>query len=201
MEDGVIEESHSEWSAPIVIVKENDGTLQLCVNYHWLNSISMIDAYSMPWIDELIDRLGRANFINTMDLIRGYWQVPVPEEAKSKTAFVTPFGLFQLDVMPFGTPATFHRLMDHVIQGLGLQDCAVAYLDDLIILSTCWTDHLKHLSTILQRLGEDGLTVKLTKYQFSMKECVYLGHIVESGNVKQDPGKIETIRKFSIPRT
>ena len=92
----------------------------------------------MPRIDELIDRLGQANFICTMDLNRGNWQVPMAEEAKAKTAFVTPFGLFQFNVMPFGlqgAPATFQRLMDRVIQGM--QDYAAAYLDDLIIFSQC----------------------------------------------------------------
>ena len=79
--------------------------------------------------------------------------------------------------------------MDHVIQGLGLQDCAAAYLDDLIILSTCWTDHLKQLSTVLQWLGEAGLTVKPMKCQLGMEECIYLGHIVGSGNVKPNPGQ------------
>ena len=75
----------------------------------------------MPRIDELIDRLGRAYFISTMDLNRGYWHVPMAEEAEAKTSFVTPFGLFQFNVMPFGlqgAPATFQRLMDRVIQGL-----------------------------------------------------------------------------------
>ena len=92
------------------------------------------------------------------------------EEAKAKTAFVTPFGLFQFNVMPFGlqgAPATFQRLMGRVIQGL--QDYAAAYLDDLIIFSTCWTDHLKHLATVLQRLEEAGLTVKPMKCQLGMK--------------------------------
>ena len=137
-----------------------------------------------------------------MDLNRGYWQVPMAEEAKAKTAFVTPFGLFQFNVMPFGlqgAPATFQRLRDRVIQGL--QNYTAAYLDDLIIFSTCWTDHLKHLAAVLQRLKEAGLTVKPTKCQLGMKECVYLGHIVGSGNVKPDPGKIEAVRQFSTPRT
>ena len=164
------------------------------MDYCRLNSISVMDAYPMPQIDELIDRLGQANFISTMDLNRGYWQVPMAEEAKAKTAFVTPFGLFQFNVMPFGlqgAPATFQRLMDRVIQGL--QDYRATYLDDLIIFSTCWTDHLKHLSTVLQQFGEAGLTVKPTKCQLGMKECVYLGHIVGSENVKPDLGKIETV--------
>ena len=105
-----------------------------------------------------------------MDLNRGYWQVPMAEEAKAKTAFVTPFGLFQFTRVPFGlqrAPATFQRLTDCIIQGM--QYYAAAYLDDWIIFSQCWIDHLKHLSAVLQQLREAGLTVKARKCQLGME--------------------------------
>ena len=159
LKDGVIEPSASEWSAPIVLVKKKDGSLRLCVDYRRLNEVSDTDAYPMLRIDDLIDRLGKAPYISTLDLTRGYWQVPVAKEARPKTAFATPFGLFQFNVMPFGlqgAPATFQRLMDRVIRGL---DFAEAYLDDLIIFSESWEEHLQHLHTVLQRLKEAGLTV------------------------------------------
>lgn len=92
-----------------------------------------MDAYPMPRIDDLIDQLGKAKFISTLDLTRGYWQVPLEKTARHKTAFSTPFGLYRFNVMPFGlqgAPATFQRLMDRVVQGL--QDFTDAYLDDVI---------------------------------------------------------------------
>ena len=107
---GIIEPSASEWSSPIVLVKKKDGTLRMCVDYRRLNSVSQADAYPMPRIDDLIDRLGKAKYITTIDLTRGYWQVPVVEASRSKTAFTTLVGLFQFRVMPFGlhgAPATF----------------------------------------------------------------------------------------------
>ena len=103
-ENGVIEPSSSDWAAPIVLVKKKDGTIRLCFDYRKLNSLSRADAYPMPQIDELIDRLGKAKFVTTLDLTRGYWQVPIAESAREKTAFVTLFGSYQFRMMPFGLP-------------------------------------------------------------------------------------------------
>jgi len=92
-----------------------DGSLRLCVGYRRLNSVSKFDAYPMPQVDDLIDRLSGAVYISTIDLTRGYWQVPLAKEAREKTAFATPFGLYHFTVMPFGlqgAPATFQRLME-----------------------------------------------------------------------------------------
>ena len=137
-ESGVIE---SEWASPMVLVKKKDGSLRMCVDYRRLNSVSQADAYRMPCIDELIDRLGKARYITTMDLSRGYWQVPVEAASRDKTAFVTPRGLFQFRVMPFGlqgAPATFQRLMDRVINGLGRAPASSGSADGPS--SCCWTD-------------------------------------------------------------
>lgn len=87
LEEGIIEPSISEWCSPIVPVKKKDGSLRLCVDYRRLNSVSKSDTYLMPHVDDLIDQLGGAYYITTMDLTRGYWQVPVAEDAKQKTAF------------------------------------------------------------------------------------------------------------------
>ncbi len=153
LEHGVIEPSTSEWSAPIVLVKKKDGSMRFCVDYRRLNGVSEADAYPMPRIDEMIDRLGQAKFITTLDLTKGYWQVPLTEKAKTKTAFVTPFGLYHFNVMPFGlqgAPATFQRLMDRVLQGL--EEFFAAYLDDVVIYSTSWKDHLSYLGQVLKRI-------------------------------------------------
>ena len=101
-EHGIIEPSTTERASPVVLIKKKDGTLRLCMHYRKLNAVSLSDAYLMPRIDELIDRLGHTKYITTLDLTRGYWQVPLAESAKAKTAFATPFGLFQFNDMPFG---------------------------------------------------------------------------------------------------
>ena len=103
--------------------------------------------------------------------------------------------------MPFGlqgAPATFQRLMDCVIRGL---EFAAAYLDDLIVFSESWEDHLIHIRSVLEQLRKAGLTAKAKKCEFGASECVYLGHIVGSGSVKPEMDKTDAIRQFPTPQT
>ena len=174
----------------------------MCVDYRRLNSVSQVNAYPMPHINDLIDGLGQARFILTLDLTREYWQVPVAEEDRHKTAFMTPMGLFQFQVMPFslsGTPASFQRMIDRLMNSL--QDYSAAYLDDLVVFSSIWEDHLKQVHEILQRVRQAGLTAKPSKYQFGMKTCTYLGHIMGNGVVKPETSKIGAVESFAIPQT
>ena len=201
-ESGVIEPSSSEWASPVVLVKKKDGTMRFCVDYRRLNIVARYDAYPMPRVDELIDRLGSARFISMLDLSRGYWQVPVAEESRPMTAFVTPYGLYQFRMMPFGlsgAPATFQRLMDTVLRGL--EPFCAAYIDDIVVYSDTWEDHLRHLQTVFLSLQEAGLTAKPRKCQFAMFRCSYLGHVVGSGEVRPEQGKVQAVEAFYVPQT
>ena len=125
LQAGIVETSKSSWAAPIVLVQKKDGTLCCCVDYGKLNAISKVDPYPMPRIDELLDKLGKAKFLATLDLSRDNWQVPM-----EKTAFLTPQGLFQFTTMPFGlqgAPATFQRMMDQLLSGLEAYTAAYLY--------------------------------------------------------------------------
>ncbi len=167
-----------------------------------MNRISLTDAYPMPRIDGLIDELGKASFITTLDLTHGYWQVPVAKKDRHKTAFITPFGLFQFKRMPFGlqgAPATFQRIMDRLIRGQ--YESVSAYLDDLVIFSNSWEEHLRHLREVLHRLEEAGLTARLKKCQFAMKTCNYLGHVVGNGVIRPALDKIAAVESFATPKT
>ena len=133
---GIIEPSVSEWASLMVVVPKKDGAFRLCVDYRRLNAMSKADAYPMPWVDELIIQLGRAKYISMLDLTKGYWQVPVAKEVQHKTAFTTPFGLYQFRRMPFGlqgAPATFQQLMDRLVEHC--REFTGAYLDDLVVFS------------------------------------------------------------------
>ena len=122
----------------------------VCVDYRRLNLVTAVDSYPMPWIDDLIDRLGGAKYISNLDLSREYWQVPIAESNRPKTSFTTPMGLFQFWMMPFGlsgAPATFQRMMDCLLQGT--DNFAAAYLDDLVVYSDTWEAHCHHLRQVL----------------------------------------------------
>ena len=202
LKEDIIEPSNSEWASPLVIVRKKDNTIRLCVDYRKLNAETQVDAYPMPRIDDILDQVGQAKFITTLDLAKGYWQVPVAKEDRHKTAFVSPRGLYQFKMLPFGlcgAPATFQRMMDQVIRGM--DKFASAYLDDLIIFSASWEDHLRHLKAVLGQLRELGLTTKPSKCQFALSECTYLGHIVGSGVVKPEKDKLRTIEQYPQPRT
>ena len=202
LEAGVIEPSNSEWAAPVVLVSKKDGTLRFCVDYRKLNAETREDSYPIPRIDDLIDQLGQTKYTTTLDLSRGYWQVPLAEADQPKSAFTTPFGLYQFKVMPFGlcgAPATFQRMTDQLLRGVEL--FAAAYLDDLVIFSKTWEDHLQHIKIVLQRLRKAGLTAKPSKCQFAMDQCSYLGHVVGNGIVKPEEQKLKAVREFAVPQT
>ncbi len=156
---GVIEPSRSPWSSPIVMVPKPDGTLRFCNDFRRLNEVSEFDGYPMPRVDELLDRLGGTRYISTLDLTKGYWQVPLTEEAKPKTAFSTPSGHWQYRVLPFGlhgAPATFQRMMDILLRPH--QSYAATYLDDVVVHSESWEEHLAQLRRVLLELRRAGLT-------------------------------------------
>ena len=198
---GIIEPSHSEWSAPIVVVRKKDNKIRLCVDYRRLNATTPMDAYPMPRMDELIDKLGKAKYITTLDLASGYWQVPMSKEDRPKTAFSTPKGLYQFKVMPFGlngAQATFQRMMDGIIRGI--EEFTAVYLDDIIIFSETWEQHRVHIREVMQRLRKSKLTAKPSKCQFGMTECTYLGHVVGNGKVKVDQLKVHAVENFPQPQ-
>jgi hypothetical protein len=158
--------------------------------------IAKFDAYPMPRVEEVLERIGSSDYISTLDLAKGYWQIPMAQDSRE----FTPFGLFEFLVMPFGlhtAPATFQRLMNAVLREC--QKYSGAYLDDVVIFSDGWDDHLHHLEAVFNRIQQAGLTVKPAKCQFAFKEVSYLGHVIGGGTVRPDPAKVEAVLGFQRP--
>ncbi len=154
-----------------------------------LNSITNEDKYQMPRVDELMERLGKAEFIIKVDLTKGYYQVPLAPDKNQH--FVTPMGKFKFTRMPFGlksAPTTFQRLMDKI-----LNQChpyLSSYIDDIIKFSKSWQEHLEHIRRVFAQLRAAGLKANPQKRFFGMFECDYLGH---TGKVGPEDIKIEAI--------
>ena len=202
LDQGIIRPSKSPWAAPIVLVKKKDGTQRMCVDYRKLNKVTGNDPYPLPNIEELIANLGSSRFITTLDLTKGYYQVPVTPKHQEKTAFGTPYRKYGFVTMPFGlisAPSTFQRLMDEVLDGL--HEFTVAYLDDILIHSQTWDQHMKHLDTVFTKLRKAGLNVKERKCTFASGSCVYLGHVVGNGSVKPMDCKVSAVKNFREPQT
>ena len=153
-----------------------EHAVRFCVDYRKLNQNAKFDTYPMLRVEEVLEHIGQGRFITTLDLAKGYWQIPMAKDSREITAFstVTPFGLFEFLVMPFGlhtAPATFQRLMNELLRDC--QQFSGAYLDDVVIFSSSWADHLNHLSEVFTCLCGAGLTVKPSKCRFAFKEVQY----------------------------
>lgn len=173
----VFRESSSPYASPIVLVRKKDGTLRMCVDYRQLNSKTRKDVFPLPRIEESLDALTGARWFSTMDLASGYNQVPVTEKDRPKTAFCTPFGLFEWNYMPFGlcnAPSTFQRLMQRIFGDQQGQSWLL-YLDDIVVFLSTVQQHLQRLDVVVGRLQQDRLKAKLSKCFFF--QVRYLGHI------------------------
>lgn len=147
------------------------------MDYRNLNDITKKDQYPLPRIDDILDTIGKSQYFSSLDQASGYWQIGVAPEDKEKTAFTTFNGLYEFQVLPFGlcnAPSTYQRLLYIVLRGLQWSICLV-YLDDILIFSNNFSDHVKHLERVFARLKEAGLKLKLAKCQFGMKELTFLG--------------------------
>ena len=203
LRSGVIQESHSPYAAPVVLVRKKDGTLRLCVDYRRLNSKTVRDAYPLPRIQESFDALTGAQYFSTVDLASGYHQIAMSPEDQHKTAFTTPFGLFEYTRMPFGlatAPATFQRLMQKTMSDF-LYQFLLVYLDDLLIYSRTFEDHLAHLERLFQRIADTGLKLKLEKCQFLRRQVTYLGHTISARGINCEKEKTEAVKQWPTPKT
>ena len=178
---GIIRKSSSPWASPVVIVEKKDNTRRICVDYRKLNAVTKADVYPLPRVDDLLESFRGANWFTTLDLASGYWQVAMHPNDIEKTAFITPFGLYEFLVMPFGlgwAPGTFQRLMNRVLQDF-LGEFVAVYLDDIIIYSKgSFENHLDHLKQVFNALQQSFLKIKLKKCHFCLPNIKFLGHVV-----------------------
>jgi hypothetical protein len=202
--DKIIRVSTSPWAAPVVIVDKKGGDKRICIDFRKLNAITNPDAYPLPRIDDMLESFGQSKWFTTLDLASGYWQVGMKKEDIEKTAFATPFGLYEFLVMPFGlsyAPGTFQCLMNRVLQDF-LGDFVSVYLDDVIIYSKeSFEQHIDHIKQVFLALRKANLKIKLKKCHFILPNIYFLRHVVGRDEIKPDPEKINKIKNFPVPTT
>ena len=202
LKTGVIRESESPFSSPIVVVRKKNGDVRLCIDYRKLNLQTVKDNYALPNLEESFAALTGSRWFSVLDLKSGYYQIEMAEADKPKTAFVTPLGFWEFNRMPQGVtnaPSTFQRLMERCMGDLHLKEVLV-FLDDLIIFSDTLEEHERRLLRVLHRLGDYGLKLSPEKCKFFQASVRYLGHIVSEQGVETDPEKISALKSWPVPQ-
>ena len=199
---GIIRKSFSPWTSNVVLCRKKDGKLRMCVDYRQLNDHSIKDAHALPRIEEILEGLAGNKYFSVIDQKAGYLQVEIEEEHKERTAFtVGALGFYEYERMPFGlanSPATYQRLMETILVGLNLKICFV-YLDDIIIFSDTYEEHLRRIDLVFSRLRETGLKLSPKKCSFFMRKVRYMGHVVTEHGIEPDPDKIEEVKSWPKP--
>ena len=197
----ICEPSNSPWASNVVLVKKSDETLRFCIDYRQLNNLTIKDSYPLPRIDTCFDALGGVKYFSTLDLRQGYWQVENDPETADKTTFITRRGAFKFKVLPFGlsnAPAVFQRLMNMVMQGLTWEACLV-FLDDIIVISSTFEQHLERLNAVFERLKSANLKLKPSKCRLFQLKVKFLGSVVSEKGIEPDPEKLEVISDWPVP--
>jgi len=202
LQHDIIEPAASPWASNVVVAKKADGSLRLCLDFRQLNNLTHKDSYPLPRISSCLDALGGAKYFSTLDLRSGFWQTAMDPRDKEKTAFITRRGQFQFKVLSFGlanAPSLFQRIMELVLAGLSWEYCLV-YVDDFIIFSKTFEEHVSRLSCVFDRLRNAGLKLRADKCKLFQRRVAFLGYIVSSGGIEPDPEKVRAVVEWPVPK-
>lgn len=202
LDAGVIQESVSPYSSPIVVVKKKSGEIRLCIDYRKLNQRTIKDAYALPKLEDTFMALTGSKWFSVLDLKSGFYQIEVEEKDKPKTVFVCPLGFYEFNRMPQGVtnaPSTFQRVMEKCMADINLREVLV-FIDDIIVFSQSLEEHEERLLRVLNRLKEYGLKLAPEKCIFAQTSVKYLGHIVSDEGVRTDPDKVAAVKTWPVPK-
>src|SRR5438552_3477298 len=203
IKNGVISESDSPWSFPIVLAAKPGGGTRVCIDYRALNRITRKDAHPLPRIDESLLRFYGMKYFTHIDLRSGYWQILLDLLSRQKTAFSTRYGHYEFNVIPFGlsnAPGAFQRRMNKVLRKY-LDKFCIVYLDDILLYSKTKAEHARYVKLILKALNEADMILNIDKCSFFVKQVKFHGHIIDENGSRPDPRNIDKILNGPIPQT
>ncbi|CAF1023351.1 unnamed protein product [Rotaria magnacalcarata] len=203
LDASLISESASPYAAPAMLIKKKDASFRFVVDYKRLNAITIKDSYPLPNMEDTIQKLGKGfSYFSKLDLKSGFYQIPINQCDKEKTAFITPFGLYQFNVLPMGlrnSPPTFQKVMTETLKSCR-QFCLV-YLDDIIVFSKSFSEHMEHLKLVFLALQDKNLVLNPPKCELAVQQIDYLGHTINKNCIMPMKEKIDTILQIQEPRT
>lgn len=206
LEKNIIEESYSPFAAPVTLAykKEENKKSRLCIDFRDLNKIVVPQSQPFPLIEDLLVKTRDCIFFSTLDLNSAFWSIPLRVSDRHKTAFVTQEGHFQWTCLPFGlktSPAIFQRIMCNIIRKHKLGEFTVCYIDDILLFSKSFSDHIRHLKQLFEAIEIEGLRLKFSKCTFAADSVKYLGHIIQNNSVRPLKDNLISIKNFPTPKT
>ena len=199
----LIEPSHSPWSSPVILVPKKNKQWRICIDFRKLNNLTIKDAYSLPLIDEILFSIGKkVKVFTTIDLFSGFHQIPMNKEDIPKTSFATMYGNYQFLVMPFGlcnAPGTFQREMNRIFFPL-IGVCMFVYIDDLVIFSPSFEQHIIDIKKVFDIIKENGLKINLEKCHFFKIKVELLGHTLSINGISPIQAKVQVILEWIPPK-
>lgn len=199
----IIEPSTSPYSSPVVPIRKKDGTIRLCIDYRKLNTVTKPDKFPLPNLNDAIFGLSGVQYFTSMDLVRGYYQLPLEESSREYTAFSTPRAHWQFKRLSFGlknAPSAFQREMQHILSPFPWRR-VIVYIDDVLIMSDTFEEHLVLVERVLKVLTEYGVKIKRSKCHWFQKQVEFLGHVVSCDGLSKPRAYIEAIERFPRPTT
>ena len=203
LSNDILEYSNSQWSAPVVPVRKSDGGLRLCVDYRQVNKVTKKENYPMPNLMNCVYRPNKVNYFTKIDLVRGYYQVPIDEESRKYTAFSTIQHHYQFKRLSFGlknSGMAFQRIMQQILAPL-ITSNIIIYIDDILILSESFEEHMKLVGKVLSLLMDHGIKVKVSKCEWFKEEVVFLGHVINKEGIRKSPEYVDKIKNVTKPGT
>lgn len=199
---GWITQSRSPYSSPVVCVRKKDGGLRLCCDFRELNRKSVPDRHPIPRIQDMLDSLSGSSWFSVLDQGKAYHQGFLDEESRPLTAFITPWGLYQWNRIPFGlsaAPAEFQRSMEDCLKGLRDVMCQ-PYLDDNLVHSPSFLDHVDHMRAVLKRYQHHGVKLSPRKCEVFRRKVRFLGRMVSEEGYTMDPAEIAPVQALKERR-